>query len=172
MKFQRLVGTLFLVAFMLPVYATFGGQDQRPTLNKPDSSQRPSLGAAAPSLNGPGHATIIDAHQLLRVHKVYVESMDNKLNLQIDQAFSKLGPFEVAANREGADAILRGTCFDSPHLKDVHSEVFLTTKAGKAIWQDVIRTPYNPPALPEVVSQTAETVVAHLKQSLQEARRK
>ena len=172
MKLQHLVGTLFLAALLLPIGATFGGQDQRPTLNKPDSSQRPSLGAAAPSLNGPGHATVIDAHQLLRVHKVYVESMDNKLNVQIDQAFSRLGPFEVAASRDGADAILRGTCFDSPHLKDVHSEVFLTTKTGKAIWQDVIRAPYNPPALSDVVSQTAEAVVAHLKQSLQEARHK
>ncbi|MGH9433764.1 MAG: hypothetical protein ACRD3T_19720 [Terriglobia bacterium] len=171
MKRQRLVGALMLVAFVLPVRAILAGQDQKPTLNKPAPSQRPSLGAT-PSLNGPVNAKTIDAHQLLRVHRVYVESMDNSLNLKLDQALAKLGPFQVAASRDGADAILRGTCFDSPHLKDVHSEVFLTTKSGNAIWQDVIRRPYNPPALSQVVSQTASLVVEHLRGSLEQARRK
>ncbi len=171
MKFQRLVGILILTASVGPLPATSSEQDQKPTLNKPDSSQKPSLGEApAPSLNGPVNATIIDAHQLLMVHRVYIESMDNNLNLKLDQALSKLGPFQVAASRGGADAILRGTCFDSPHLKDVHSEVFLTTKAGKAIWQDVIRRPYNPPALSKVVAQTANMVVMQLRESLQAAR--
>lgn len=169
MKVHRVVGTSFLIAFAALLHG-FAGQDQKPTLNKPDSSQKPSLGSAAPSLNGPVNATIIDAHQLLMVHRVYVESMDNNLNLKLDEDLSKLGPFQVAASRNGADAILRGTCFDSPRLKDVHSEVFLTTKAGKAIWQDVIRRPYNPPALSKVVAQTANEVVAQLRESLEAAR--
>ena len=172
MKLQRQVGSLILGALVISLSAAFVGQDQKPTLNKPDSSQKPTLGSAAPSLNGPTNATIIDAHQLMMVRRVYVESMDNHLNLKLDQALSKQGPFQVTSNRDEADAILRGTCFDSPHLKDVHSEVFLTTKSGKAIWQDVIRRPYNPPALSQVVVQTANMVVMQLRQSLEAARRR
>ncbi|HUY12258.1 MAG TPA: hypothetical protein VMX16_01340 [Terriglobia bacterium] len=172
MKVHRLVGNLIFMAFAIPLSTALGGQDQKPTLNKPDSSQRPSLGSAAPSLNGPTNATIIDAHQLIMVHRVYIEFMDNHLNLKLDQALAKQGPFQVASSRDEADAILRGTCFDSPHLKDVHSEVFLTTKAGKAIWQDVIRRPYNPPALSQVVAQTANMVVMQLRESVEVARRR
>jgi hypothetical protein len=169
MKLQHRVGLLILAAFVLFVHANFAGQDQRPTLNPSGQSQRPSLGAA-PSLNGPVNAKIINAGQLLRVHKVFVESIDNKLSLKLDQAFGKLGPFQVASSLDQADAVLRGTCFDSPHLKEVHSEVYLTSKTGSAIWQDVIRQPYDPPSLSQVVDETANLVIEHLRQSLQQAR--
>jgi hypothetical protein len=170
-QLRRFMMTATLALFALSLQTAFAGQDQRPTLNKPGSSGKASP-EEPPSLKGPVSATIIDAHQLLRVRRVYVESMDNDLNLKIDQALAKLGPFTIADSRDAADAILRGTCFDSPRLKDVHSEVFLTTKAGKAIWQDVIRRPYNPPALSKAVDQTANLVALHLRASLEEARRR
>lgn len=142
-------------------------QEQPPTLGpetgpKTDNG-RPTLG---PSLGGPLTSTTLNEAALRRVKTVYIGMMDNKLNLDLINDFAKAGPFRVVVNRNSADAVLQGTCFDSAHLREVHSEVFLTGKNGKSIWQDVIHQPYHPPSLPQAVSETANLIVTHLRQSL------
>lgn len=140
-------------------------QEQRPTLG-PESgpeTKRPTLG---PSTNGPLTSTTMNPAELRRVKKIYVGLMDNKLNIDLIDDFAKAGPVRVVASKNAADAILQGTCFDSPRLREVHSEVFLTDKAGKSIWQDVIHQPYRPPSLAQAVSQTANLIVAHLRHSM------
>lgn len=145
--------------------ASASQQEQRPTLGQESGpeTRRPTLG---PALNGPLTSTTMNPAELRRVKKIYVGLMDNKLNLDLIDDFAKAGPVRVVANRNAADAILQGTCFDSPRLREVHSEVFLTDKAGKSIWQDVIHQPYRPPSLAQAVSQTANLIVAHLRQSI------
>lgn len=143
-------------------------QEQRPTLGREPEQKRPTLGQS-PSLRGPLTATIMDARKLRAVRTVYVGMIDNKLSLRLINNLGKEGPFHVAASRNAADAVLQGTCFDSLHLKDVHSEVFLTGKDGKAIWQDVIHQPYHPPVLSVAVSKTADKIVSDLRQSIEAA---
>lgn len=138
-------------------------QEQPPTLGPETGPERPTLG---PSLGGPLTSTTVNAAALRHVRTVYIGMMDNKLNLDLINDFAKAGPFRVVANRNTADAVLQGTCFDSAHLREVHSEVFLTGKNGKSIWQDVIHQPYHPPSLPQAVSETANLIVTHLRQSL------
>lgn len=142
-------------------------QEQRPTLGPeagPETGhQRPTLG---PSAGGPLTSTTLNEAALRRVRTIYIGMMDNKLNLDLIDDFAKGGPFRVVTNRNAADAILQGTCFDSAHLREVHSEVFLTGKNGKSIWQDVIHQPYHPPSLPQAVSETANLIVMHLHQSI------
>jgi hypothetical protein len=163
-----------ILAVVLFTGAAFCGQketEQRPTLGPEPAPSRPTLGSN-PSLNGPLTATTMNAAMLRRVKKVYVGLMDNKLNLKLIDDFAKQGPFRVVSTRNDADAILQGTCFDSAHMKEVHSEVFLTGRDGKAIWQDVIHEPYRPPSLSQAVSETAELIVTHLHQSLAQTGRK
>lgn len=152
-----------------------GSQQQRPpTLNKPSDQKPPTLGGSneAPSLAGPHAASTNDAVKLLRVHAVFIDSMDNGLAERLIDEIGKNGPFRVAASRQDADAVLRGTCFDSTRLKTVHSEVFLTTRGGESIWQDVIRQPYRPPPLARAVATTAEVIAADLAASVREAHNK
>lgn len=139
--------------------------EQRPTLGQAPEENRPTLGVA-PSLGGPTTATIMDARKLRMVRTVYVGMMDNSLNLKLIQDLAKEGPFRAITNRNSADAILQGSCFNSPHLKEVHSEVFLTGRDGKAIWQDVIHQPYNPPPLSKAVTETANLIISHLRESI------
>jgi len=149
-------------------------QEKRPTLGpEPADQNRPTLGGEpGPSLNGPRTSTITDARKLLRVHTVFVETMDNGLSGKLAEDLSKSGPFRVVANRNEADAVLRGTCFDSRRLRHVHSEVFLADRHGASIWQDIIRQPYNPPPLAKAVGDTALIVVSHLTDSIREAQRR
>jgi hypothetical protein len=148
-------------------------QEQKPpTLGKePEQQQKPTLGEA-PSLGGPRTSTTTDSHKLLRVRTVFIETIDNSLNEKLGEALSKAGPFRVVAKRSEADAILRGTCFDSRRLKRLHSEVFLTDPRGGSIWQDIIREPFNPPALDKAVTDSAAVIAAHLGESIREAQRK
>ena len=89
------------------------------------------------------------------------------------EAFAKAGHIRVTAKRDEADALLRGTCFDSRHLKDVHTEIFISDRrTGSPIWQDIIHQPYNPPPLGNAVNTTAQAVVKHLMDSVNEAERK
>lgn len=165
---SRSRAALLMILFLSAVMAFAQTQEQRPTLGKSPSESKPGSGAP-PSLKGIRNFNTMDARALLRTHKIYIESMDNSLNLQLADALSKQGPFAVVDDRKQADAILRGTCFDSPRLKDVHSEVFLTAPGGKAIWQDVIRQPYSPPSLKTAVNLTAQQVAMHMRQSIEEA---
>ncbi len=171
-----------LVALLLPSsYVMIRPQEkpeekpqQRPALGKEPTQEKPTLGHAedAPSLYGPRSSTTTDARKLLRVHKVYIEPIDNALNEKLAEDLSKKGPFRVVAKRHEADAVLRGTCFDSRRLKSVHSEVFLTDPNGSSIWQDIIRQPYNPPPLTRAVADSALLIVTHLSESLREAQHK
>ena len=142
-------------------------QQQRPTLGPESAPSRPTLIPGPPSLGGPLTATIANPAMLRRVKTVYIELMDNKLNAKLADDLAKDGPFRVVNSRNNADAILQGTCFDSPHLRDVHSEVFLTARDGKPIWQDIIHQPYRPPSLAQAVNDTANLFVMHLKQSIE-----
>lgn len=151
-------------------------QEKRPTLGQePGEEKRPTLGSepdGGPSLNGPRTSTTTDARKLLRVHTVFIETIDNSLNDKLVEDLSKSGPFRVAASRNEADAVLRGTCFDSRRLKRLHSEVFLTDRHGGSIWQDIIHKPFNPPTLSKAVSDSALLIITHLTESVREAQRK
>jgi len=154
----------------------WGQEEKPPTLGKDSEGQqqqqqKPTLGEA-PSLSGPRSSSTTDVRKLLRVRTVYIETIDNSLNAKLAEALSKAGPFRVVAKRNEADAILRGTCFDSHRLKSLHSEVFLTDPRGGPIWTDIIREPFNPPPLDRAVTDSASMIVAHLGESLREAQRK
>jgi hypothetical protein len=146
-------------------------QQQRPTLGPEPAPNRPSLGEA-PSLMGPMNAKILDPVKLRMVHKVFIGLMDNSLNLKLIQALSSTGRFDVVTDRHAADAILQGSCFNSPHLKDVHSELFMTGQNGKPIWQDIIHIPYKPPPLRTAVLETAAKATADLRASIDAVERR
>lgn len=163
---------VFVALSLLACTGAWSQQEKPPTLGKePEQQQRPTLGEA-PSLGGPRTSTTTDSRKLLRVRTVYIEAIDNSLNEKLADALSKAGPFRVVAKRNEADAVLRGTCFDSRRLKRLHSEVFLTDPHGASIWQDIIRGPFNPPPLDKAVTDSAAVIVAHLGESLREAQRK
>ncbi len=177
MKASYILLALFLLA--VPVARPDHGQtaqDQQPPPQGQQQQQqqkRPTLGPApAPSLRGPRNFNIVDAHRLARVQKVYVERMDNSLGQKLIEELSKGRRLHVVADRKEADAILRGTCFDSRRLKSVRSEVYLNELHGAAIWQDSVRLPYNPPPLRVAVTQTANLIVEHLAESIIEAERR
>lgn len=176
MKLKSLAATAFLFSF-LTLAAGQKEQPQQHEEKKPEQQeepqQRPTLGAPSePSLNGPRSSTTNDARKLMRVRTIYVEHMDNRLGEKLADGLSKQGRFRVVASRGEADAVLHGTCFDSRRLKSVHSEVYLADRSGTAIWQDVIRRQFNPPALEKVVDSTAAEIVQHLGDSVREADRK
>lgn len=143
-------------------------QKPAPTLNPPSQQKPPTLGEA-PSLTGPHAANTTDPRRLLQVHSIFVDQMDNGLAEKLMEALGSKGLFRIAANQRDADAVLRGTCFDSTRLKIVHSEVFLTGRAGESIWQDVIRQPYRPPPLSKAVATTAQVIGEDLANSVREA---
>ena len=153
-------------------------QDQQQEQQKPQDQReekRPTLGAPTePSLGGgPRTSTTNDPKKLLHVQKIFVESIDNFLSDKLAADLAKLGRFRLVATRNEADAVLRGTCLDSRRLRSVHSEVYLNDRiSGVSIWQDVVRRPFNPPALPKAVEDTAAVIVAHLSDSIQEAQHK
>jgi len=164
-----------------------GGQDQSP--QSPTKSSRPTaqpayrpklgplLGSqnqaksgAPESLAGPHQADINDPARLLAVHSIFVERMDNGLAENLVQRIGSGKRFSIALDPDHADAVLHGTCFDSAHLKTLHSEVFLSTPTGLAIWQDVVRQPYQPSALSQAVAATADSINTDLIASLHVAR--
>ncbi len=154
----------------LLVSATWAFAQEGKTEQKPED--RPTLGPA-PSLSGPRSSSISDARKLVRIRTLYVERIDNRLSELLAEGLAKVGRFRIVANRNEADGVLRGTCFDSRRLKSVHSEVFLTERSsGASVWQDIVRRPYNPPPLEKAVNETALTVVKDLAESVQEAQRK
>ncbi len=148
-------------------------QQEQQEQQRQEQQQRPSLGPAVePSLYGPRTSTTTDPRKLLRVRTIFVERIDNSLGDKLMDGLAKMGRFRIVANRNEADAVVRGTCFDSHRLKSVHSEVFLADRSGSAIWQDIVRRPYNPPSLPKVVDDTAAVILQHLGDSIKEAGRK
>jgi hypothetical protein len=148
-------------------------EQQEPQAQK-EEQRRPTLGRApTPSLRGLGSSTTADFRKLLRIRTIYVESIDNFLSDKLVDGLPKIGRFRIVTNRSEDDAVLRGTCFDSRHLKSVHSEVYLNDRtSGSSIWQDSIRLRYGPPPLAKVVETTATEILANLSESIQEAQRK
>jgi hypothetical protein len=146
----------------------------RPTLGAPPD-QHSSLGYSGPglkgSLAGPHEADINDPKRLLTIHSIFVARMDNDLARNLTQRISEAGTFSIASDRHHADAVLHGTCFDSVHLKTLHSEVFLSTPNGVPIWQDVVRQPYRPAALRQAVATTADAITTDLRASVRVAER-
>ncbi len=120
-------------------------------------------------MTGPHAANTTDPHRLLQVHAVFVDQMDNGLDEKLIEVIGSKGPFRIVGNRRDADAVLRGTCFDSTRLKTVHSEVFLTGRSGESIWQDIIHQPYRPPPLAQAVATTAQAIAEDLANSVREA---
>jgi hypothetical protein len=151
-----------------------GEQQQKPpTLSKPSDQNPPTLGGKeGPSLAGPHSANTNDPSRLLHVHSIFIDQIDNGLADRLVQEIGSHGPFRIAAKRQEADAVLRGTCFDSTRLKTVHSEVFLTSRGGESIWQDIVRQPYRPPPLARAVETTAEVIAEDLALSVREAQSK
>jgi hypothetical protein len=164
-----------LVLLLLPCSPALAQKDQPPE-KPPDNApqNRPTLGPPPPpSLNGPRSSTTTDPQKLIRLRKVYVERIDNMLSDKLMEGLAKGGRFRIVADVKAADAILRGTCFDSHRLKSLHSEVFISDRAtGASIWQDSIRRPFNPPTLEKAVDDTAALVLEHLNDSVQEAQHK
>lgn len=132
--------------------------------------QRPTLGPSEPSLRGPSSSTTINRRRLLGVRKIYVDRIDNKLSDKIIEDLSGSSMLKVVDKREDADAILRGTCFQSRRLKRVHSEVYLNDRdSGASVWQDIVYVSYDPPALNKAVDKSAAEIVTHLFQSIRQA---
>lgn len=162
------------------------GQHEPPQKNRQDETQqeqnkrepeqqRPTLGPAPeePSLYGPRSSTTNDSRKLLRIQKIFVEPIDNLLSDKLISGLAKMGRFQLVSQRGEADAVVRGTCFDSRRLKMVHSEVYINDRAsGGAIWQDSLRRPFNPPPLAKAIEDTAARILAHLTESIQEAQHK
>jgi hypothetical protein len=172
MKYVGLLLGIALFSLATGLKSQQSSSQQRPTLGPEPAPNHPTLGDGAPSLMGPMNAKILDPARLRMVHKIYIELMDNSLNLKLIQDFSVGGPFKVVSDRRAADAVLQGTCFNSPHLKDVHSELYLTGQNGKPIWQDIIHQSYNPPALRTAVADSATKAVADLRASVEAAERR
>lgn len=151
-------------------------QKAGPSQKPPDGGDqnRPTLGAAPPpSINGPRSSTTTDPQKLNRLRKIFVERIDNLLSDKLMEGLAKTGRFRIVADVKEADAVLRGTCFDSHRLKSVHSEVFISDRVtGASIWQDNVRHSFNPPALEKAVDDTAEIILEHLNESVREAQRK
>lgn len=137
-------------------------QDERPTLS-------PRSGPGLTS--GPDTSTTTDVHKLMRIHTLYIESIDNSLSDKLIDALGKWGRFRLVTKAKEADATLRGSCLESRRLKHVHSEVFISDRNGAAIWEDTIFRPFNPPALDQAVSDTATLITTHLEQAIREGER-
>jgi hypothetical protein len=143
-------------------------QQQRPSLLKPSEQKRPTLGEGPASI-GPHTASTNDKRKLVSVHSIFIESMDNGLAEKLILSIGKEGVFRIVSDQRDADAVLRGSCLDSPHLKTVHSEVFLTAIDGSSIWQDVVHQPYRPPPLARAIAATADVIADDLEASVREA---
>jgi hypothetical protein len=118
---------------------------------------------------GPDTSTTTDLKRLMRIHTLFIESIDNSLNDKLAAALGKWGRFRLVAKAKDADATLRGSCLESRRLKHVPSEVFISDRSGVSLWQDTIYRPFNPPALDQAVSDTATVVLAHLQQTVRQA---
>ncbi|HEV2491601.1 MAG TPA: hypothetical protein VG204_00860 [Terriglobia bacterium] len=174
MRLGRFAGLLLaiLVAPCLGVSAQQAPQE-RPTLGKQAPEEKPPTLGKNTTPEGPKTSTTSDPRRLMSIKTIYVDSIDNSLGEKLADGLSKIGRFRIVAERKEADAVMSGTCFDSPHLKTVHSEVFLHDRAsGASIWQDVVRRPYKPPPLSKAVDATATIVLGHLTESIQEAERR
>jgi len=156
-----------IVLLVLTLTASVVWTAQRPTLGpQPGPKERPSLhGARTWFTTSPG--------KLTRVRTLFVQRIENQLSQKLIEGIGKMGRFRVVERLDDADAVVRGTCFESRRLKLVHTEVYISDRnSGAAIWQDSFRLPYNPPPLAEVVNETALAIIVHLSEGVREAERR
>lgn len=160
----------------LAMWAQAGQDDDHsaPPAQSPSKSERPTLGPkTGPETDAtPPTYTAIDLHKLLRIHSLYIESIDNSLSDKLVETLGKLGRFRLVTKQKDADATLRGSCLESRHLKHVHVEVFISDRNGASVWQDTIYRPFNPPTLDQAVTDTAAVVATHLQRTIQAAERR
>jgi len=161
--------------FSLAVGAQAGQQaGQAGPQDQPQQQERPTLGPKnGPALvTGPLTSTTTDIKKLLRIHTIYIENIDNALSDKLVETLGKSGRFRLVTKLKEADAVLRGSCLESRHLKRVHTEVFISDRNGGSVWQDSIMRPFNPPALDQAVRETATLVAEHLERTIREADRR
>jgi hypothetical protein len=164
MRLREALWGLALVPLFAVAAWSGGGQGAQ------QQAPRPTLGP--PTLNGPASATVTDPTRLLSVHTIYVDRMDNGLAARLGEELAASRRFRVVDKMRDADAVLRGTCFDSRRLRSLHSEVYLTDRvSGKSIWQDDVHQALYPPPLKEAVSHTANVIARHLIRSIVKAER-
>jgi hemolysin activation/secretion protein len=171
---EFVAAAVFLLSLAAPAQEqpSSSPEEQRPQQGQQSQPRRPTLGPApAPSLYGPKTSSTTDPRKLVRVHKIYIERMDNALDEKLTERLANSRRFQLVGERKEADAVLRGTCFDSRRLKLLRSEVYLNDPGGVPIWQDSLRRPLNPPALATAVSDTANLIASHLSESVTEAER-
>jgi|SRR5579863_7844684 len=170
---MKFIQICLLLGLILPSTAWPQKADAPEKPSDGGDQKRPTLGPATPpSLHGPRSSTTTDPQKLNRLRKIYVESIDNSLSDKLMEGLAKSGRFRIVADIKEADGVLRGTCFDSRHLKSLHSEVFISDRVtGASIWQDNVRRPFNPPALAKAVDDTAAIILEHLNESVREAQR-
>ena len=162
---RRIVVLLALALLLAPVLTAQDAQQQGG-----EQEQKPTLGPKpGPGESGPRTATVNDYRKLMRIRTLYIERMDNDLSEKLVASLGKLGRFKMATNAKEADAIVRGSCLESRRLKRLHTEVSITDRGGGSIWQDIVLRPYNPPSLAQAVTDTAQTIAAHLGESINEA---
>ncbi|HLY63678.1 MAG TPA: hypothetical protein VKV95_23305 [Terriglobia bacterium] len=151
-------------------------QKEAPAPKEPEgeTQKRPTLGpptASAP--NGPHSSTTSDPRKLTHMRKIFVERIDNQLSDKLMEGLSKTGRYEIVLDEKDADTVVRGSCLDSRRLKSVHSEVFISDRAtGASIWQDSVRSTFNPPTLDKAVDTSVGLILDHLNESVHEAQRK
>ena len=173
MKFGGRVLVVGVLA-SLAVWVHAGQSSDQPAPRPPSLHQqdeRPTLGPrnGPGEVSGPDSSTTTDIHKLIRIRTLYIESMDNSLGDKLVESIGKWGRFQLVTRAKDADAILRGSCLESRRLKRVHSEVFISDRNGGSIWQDTVFRPFNPPALDQAVTDTANLVQAHLAKTIREA---
>jgi hypothetical protein len=170
----RLLAICFLASLAMWAQAGQNSNQSDSQGQPPQQEDRPTLGPkTGPALEtGPLTSTTTDIRKLMRIHTLYIESMDNALSDKLVEALGKWGHFRLVTKAKDADATLRGSCLESRRLKHVHSEVFISDRNGASVWQDTIYRPFNPPALDQAVSDTATLVAAHLEQTVRAAERR
>ena len=171
MRGARQLAICMLATLAVGAYA--GQKPDQPAPQDQQQEDRPTLGPkTGPELNpGPDTSTTTDVRKLVRIRTLYIEQIDNSLSDKLIDTIGTWGRFHLVTKAKDADATLRGSCLESRRLKHVHSEIFISDRAGGSIWQDTIYRPFNPPALDQAVSDTAAVVKIHLQQSLREAER-
>src|SRR5690348_18205478 len=154
MKILRLA--LFLC---IALASTTWAQQEAPPAKPPEgeSQQRPTLGPPSKSSpGGPRSSTTTDERKLTHMRKIYVERIDNHLSDKLMEGLSKTGRYQIVLELKEADTVVRGSCLDSRRLKSIHSEVFISDRAsGASIWQDSVRSSFNPPGLEQAVERSA-----------------
>lgn len=132
--------------------------------------QAPTLGPSRPSLEGPGHMRTTNPRGLVKMRTVYIEQIDHNLNLTLADNLAHVSWLKVVDNKDKADAIVRGTCFDLRRLKSLHAEIYISDRVtGKSLWQDVVRVPYDPAAPQKAVDTAASDILEHLNESMHAA---